>query len=260
MTTICIKTRSKSSKDSKEEFVELDKAMTIKDLKEKLNPKDPSSILLRFKNQIPMDSTEIDELGKDVIFTMENDIEFNELEVNEKENENNNEICTCFKRKCEFPKEKSECAKDYVLDSPHSSGKRENHSKDNKKIPSNLDESSASRLTDDLLSSNNEIFYKNGKPFLIKNRIKKLKFSDIPKQVFKRCTREQLVQFLLISFILTTKNYPLVCIIVFINILKSISLIILKYKIYNKMGNGLIYSIFMFISSFIAIDHARFHN
>lgn len=107
-----------------------------------------------------------------------------------------------------------------------------------------------------------EIFFKNGQPFLITKKIRKLKFSDIVAFMKKNVTRERIIQFLFIFFIIASRNYPLFTIIVTVNVLKFFSYFLLKYKTWELFASGFkscfSYEFFMFFASMFAIDYEKF--
>lgn len=103
-----------------------------------------------------------------------------------------------------------------------------------------------------------EVFFKDGKSFLVTKKLKKIKLVDILDAIRKNFTRIHAIHILFITFVFASRNYPLISTIVFINILKLASQMILKFRIWEKIGTGILYSIFMFFASFIAIDHNRF--
>lgn len=103
-----------------------------------------------------------------------------------------------------------------------------------------------------------EVFFKDGRSFLVTGKMKKIKAADILDAIRKNFTRMHAIHLLLITFTLASRNYPLISVIIFINILKLGSQMILKFKICEKIGSGLLYSIFMFFASSIAIDHDKF--
>jgi hypothetical protein len=200
MPTIRVRTRGKND----EKIFSGDEMHTIRDVKEKLKSKDPSSVLLTYKDKLLIDSTEISTLERDCILILENDIEFSEMYEQE--------------------------SKVY-------------RAKVNEKLVS---------------LKENDIFFKDGKSFLITRREKKIKISDVWSYFKKNLTKSHIVQFLFLAFIFSSRNYPLISIIVFINILKFISQMALKFKLWENIGDGALYAIFMFFASFIAIDHTKF--
>jgi len=102
-----------------------------------------------------------------------------------------------------------------------------------------------------------EVFYKNGKPFYITKKIKKIKLKDLIEFCKKNIGRAQLIQLGILSFIIATKNYPLLVMILTVNLLKMLSSCILKYKIDEKLKTHISFSIFMFVTSMLAIDHEK---
>lgn len=200
MPTIRVRTRGKND----EKIFSGDEMHTIRDVKEKLKSKDPSSVLLTYKDKLLIDSTEISTLERDCILILENDIEFSEMYEQE--------------------------SKVY-------------RAKINEKLVS---------------LKENDVFFKDGKSFLITRREKKIKISDVWSYFKKNLTKSHIVQFLFLAFIFSSRNYPLISIIVFINILKFISQMALKFKLWENIGDGALYAIFMFFASFIAIDHTKF--
>lgn len=202
MSTIRIRTRGNNS----EELLTGDRIITIRDIKQKINSKDPSSVLLTFQDKILIDEIEISSLGEDCTFILENDIEFS-----------------------------------------HIYGHSANRYK------AKIDGKS-------VFLNESDVFFKDGKAYLITNRIKKLKLADLFDQFRKQLTRAQVLQFLFLTFIISSRNYPLICIICFINLLKLISQLILKFRAWEILGNGPMYAFFMFFASFMAIDHNKFIN
>lgn len=177
--------------------------VTITDLKRRINENDPSSVLLTFKGKILTDSTPVETLGEEILFIMENDIEFTPIYKQPKlfKSVVNNQIV--------FLKE-------------------------------------------------DEIFFKNGKPFFITKKRRKFKVKDVVDYLKNNVTRAHLIQVLLLLGILVTRNYPLIIIIATVNILRLHSFFLTKSKIWEDMGNHLMYSIFMFLASMFSIDHPKF--
>lgn len=177
--------------------------ITIADLKRKINENDPSSVLLTFKGKILTDSTPIKALGEEVLFIMENDIEFSAI----------------YKQ----PKLYKSVVNNQVM-----------------------------------FLKEDEIFFKDGKPFFITKKRRKFKVKDVVEFIKNNITKTHLIQLILLMGILLTKNYPLIIIITAVNTLRLQSFFLTKSKIWETMGNHLTYSLFMFLASMFSIDHPKF--
>ncbi|KAM0681374.1 hypothetical protein GINT2_000614 [Glugoides intestinalis] len=103
-----------------------------------------------------------------------------------------------------------------------------------------------------------QIFFKDGRPFLITKKIRKLTYSDILAFVYKKITRERLLQLFFILFGIVSKNHPLFTIILTVNTLKFFSYFLLKYKAWQVFKSKAAYKSFMFFASMFAIDHEKF--
>lgn len=103
-----------------------------------------------------------------------------------------------------------------------------------------------------------DVFFKDGKSFLITKRKKKIKLSEIWAYLYNNITKAHIIQVLFLAFIFSSKNYPLISIILFINLLKFVSQMLLRLKIWEGLRNDVSYAVFMFFASFIAIDHNKF--
>ncbi|ELA41653.1 uncharacterized protein VICG_01286 [Vittaforma corneae ATCC 50505] len=212
MTQIQVQTRG----NSEIQLIDDEKILTIMDLKRKLNEHDPSSVLLTFKGKILTDSTPLSALGRNIVFTMEKDIEFAQIEskTNEK---------SLYDRKLGEKKLYKSVVNDQIV-----------------------------------FLKEDEIFFKEGKPFFITKKTKKLKLKDVVDFLKKNLTKAQIVQLLFIMFVVFSKNYPLLAIILTINLLRVFSFALLKSKAWNEYKGHLSYSAFMFFASLLAIDHEKF--
>lgn len=214
---------------------------TIMDLKKRICERNPNSVILSFKGKFLNDATPISALGEEIEFVIEKEIEFSKIAVREitpdkKEDRTSNPL------------------EDDSLDNiAHKYEKKYNSTEE-------IGDSGQIRIIlngESTLINREEIFYKNGKPFLITKKVKKFNLKDFIDLVRNNISRTQIVQIAILSFIVATKNYPLLSMIVTVNLLKSISLLIIKYKVDENFTNHILYSIFMFFVSAIAIDHEK---
>lgn len=111
-----------------------------------------------------------------------------------------------------------------------------------------------------MLLREDEVFFKQGRPYLITKKTKKVKFRDIVRYLKNSISKAHVVQTLLLMFIVATGNYPLMAIIFTVNALRFVSHFALKYRVWEKTTNHLTYSVFMFLASLLAIDHEKFHR
>lgn len=109
-----------------------------------------------------------------------------------------------------------------------------------------------------LLLRDDEIIFKDGRPFIATKRTKKLKFKEIVEFCRKNVSRVQAIQFLFIMFVLLSRHYPLLATILTINFLRMVSFVILRSKAWESLDGHLLYSVFMFLASLLAIDHDKF--
>lgn len=212
MTQIQVQTRG--NPDS--QLIDDDKILTIMDLKRKLNENDPSSVLLTFKGKILTDSTPLSALGENIMFTVEKDIEFVQIE----------------------PK----------ADEKSISGRRLGGTRTYKSVVNNQV----------VFLKEDEVFFKDGKPFFITKKTRKLKLRDVVDFFKKNLTKAQIVQLLFIMFVVFSKNYPLLAIILTINLLRIFSFALLKSNAWDEYKGHFSYSVFMFLASLLAIDHEKF--
>lgn len=109
-----------------------------------------------------------------------------------------------------------------------------------------------------MLLREDEIFIKDGKPFLITRRSKKLKLKDIIELIKRNVSKAQLVQLVFIIAVVMSRNYSLLAIILTINLLRMLSFILLKSNLWMEYKGHLSYSAFMFFASLVAIDYDKF--
>jgi len=103
-----------------------------------------------------------------------------------------------------------------------------------------------------------EVFFKDGKSFMVTKRTKKLRLKDVVAFLRKNVTRAQLVQVLFLAVVVLSRNYPLLVVILTINLLRAFSYALLRSRIWMECRGHVAYSAFMFVASLLSIDHEKF--
>lgn len=181
-----------------------DTIVTILDLKRRLNTTDPTAVLLTFKGKIITDSTPLSVLGEDLVFVMENEIEFSTIEET--------------------------AGKTYK----------------------------ASINGHSMVLPGDNVFFKDGKAFMITRRKRKFKVKDLVEMIRKNVSRAQLLHLMFLAVVVVSKNYPLMVVVLTVCALRGLSYAFVKSKMWKECKGHLTYSAFMFFASMLSIDHEKF--
>lgn len=111
-----------------------------------------------------------------------------------------------------------------------------------------------------MLLRDDEIFFKQGRPYLITRKTRKIKLRDVAKYVRRNVSKAHVIQALLLLFIVASGNYPLMAIVLTVNVLRLASYFALRCRMWEKTTGHFTYSVFMFLASLLAIDHEKFNR
>lgn len=192
---ISVKTRGREDTKSYDD----PSIVTVGDLKTRLCPADPSTVLLTFKGKILSDTTPLCVLGDNPVFTVEREIEFMQIEKGK-----------------------------YTVN-----GER-------------------------VSLGPQDVFYKDGRAYMVTSRVKKFRLRDVVVFIRNNVSRAQLIQALFLAVVVFSRNYPLLVVIMTINLLRAFSYALVRSKAWNECRSHLSYALFMFIASLFSIDHEKF--
>lgn len=111
-----------------------------------------------------------------------------------------------------------------------------------------------------VLLGEGEVFFKQGRPYLVTRKTRKVKLQDIARYLRDNISRAHMIHAFLLLFIVVSGNYPLMAIVLTINVLRLVSYFALRYKLWEKTTGHFTYSLFMFLASLLAIDHEKFNR